>query len=281
MTERSAPKRLSPSAADTYADCPAKWEAKYLLNAQEESGEDAEVGTLSHAVLEGLFKLPAERRTLEEARKLLAQVGTQQPTTRQRLAWGYVATAMKMEDPTQVRVLGNEVRVRGVEVAGVPFTGIIDRVEEDFLGGVRVVDYKTGKRPAPQFMEPKRRQVTLYALGWEATGGGRVDTAALMWLKAKKLDEVSLDETRESTSIWFSDQWAGIKRDLAAGHFEPNPGPLCGWCPALETCEVGRLEVRARMEAGKNVGPGADLIFAEDLAASVGQGLRVIEGGAA
>lgn len=271
------PPHLSASSADTYDDCPAKWKAKYVDRVKDPAGEEAEIGTLSHSVLEALYHLPAAERTVEAAKGLLGVVAADEPTDRRRMAWGYVVTAMKMENPTNVRVLGNEVKLEGVEIAGVPFKGVVDRAEEDIFGEVRISDYKTGKRPNPRFLLPKERQVTLYALGWEAIGSGRADSGALIWLKAKKVDEVNLDVLREPTQVWFSDIWAGIKRDTAADSFAKDPGPLCGWCPVLSSCEEGMAMVRERISEGKNVGPGIEVIATRDLEASVGLGLRVVE----
>ena len=72
-------------------------------------------------------------------------------------AWRLMEQYFAIEDPTRVDVLRAEQEI-AVEIAGVPFFGIVDLTEQ-VSDGIRVVDYKTGKAPSSRFVEDKLSQV--------------------------------------------------------------------------------------------------------------------------
>ena len=66
----SLPKRLSPSAASTFDQCPRRWRFRYIENRPEPSGEAAMVGSFVHRVLELLLAEVPEDRTVDRAKQL-------------------------------------------------------------------------------------------------------------------------------------------------------------------------------------------------------------------
>jgi putative RecB family exonuclease len=277
------PSSFSHSAADTYEQCPKKWETIYQIGVEGESTIEATLGVFAHGVLERVMTLPAEQRTLKEAKKeaqrewksfrdsdkfrAYSEAGMSEEAWLEfrRNAWAAVARLWALEDPTKVEVVSVEQKVR-TEVAGVPFVGIIDRVDRDWLGELTINDYKTGKIPHLMFTEKAKRQIRLYAAAWEAQSGELPGAGRLVYLKGKgKILEVEIDRGHvDEATGWISDQWSRLQRSIETDEFEERPGPLCGWCPALPTCLPGQDAVRFRIEEGKNVGPGALVIEAVD-----------------
>ena len=90
-----------------------------------------------------------------------------------------------IEDPTRVDVLRAEQEL-AVEIAGVPFFGIVDLTEQ-VSDGIRVVDYKTGKAPSSRFVEDKLSQVWLYAAAL-AEQEVEVSEVRLMYLTSGSID---------------------------------------------------------------------------------------------
>ena len=90
-----------------------------------------------------------------------------------------------IEDPTRVDVLRAEQEI-AVEIAGVPFFGIVDLTEQ-VSDGIRVVDYKTGKAPSSRFVEDKLSQVWLYAAAL-AEQEVEVSEVRLMYLTSGSID---------------------------------------------------------------------------------------------
>src|SRR4029079_9106608 len=97
------------------------------------------LGNGGHKVLEKLFELPGQDRTLAAAMTILRQVcndampGDDPLTMAVRDRWmAEVYAAFKgifdIEDTTRVDVYGRELEL-GTTIAGVPFVGFVDRVD--------------------------------------------------------------------------------------------------------------------------------------------------------
>ena len=122
---------------------------------------------------EHLLTLQPDRRSIEAAKRARV-VG---PGSRRRRLSGVGPLCRRRKDfggrrgdswnntsrrrPHRVDVLRAEQEI-AVEIAGVPFFGIVDLTEQ-VSDGIRVVDYKTGKAPSSRFVEDKLSQVWLYA----------------------------------------------------------------------------------------------------------------------
>lgn len=141
MTAPALPGHFSPSAADTFESCPRKWHAKYVLKVADEAGPAAEVGTMTHEVLEELCVNPPGGRTPEAAKAISDRLWADMQLNQRRSAWGHVVRALQNLEVTHGDVVSVEERLR-VDLAGVPFLGLLDRVDALPSGAVRVLDYK-------------------------------------------------------------------------------------------------------------------------------------------
>ena len=139
------PRSFSPSSAGTWNQCPQRWRYRYIQKLPDPPGEPALLGTFAHRVLELLCAEAAADRTVERARELAGQAWPEtadnpefqalgldddaQRAFRWR-AWTAIHGLWSLEDPAGVDVRATEQRV-SADVAGVPFFGIVDRLDAD------------------------------------------------------------------------------------------------------------------------------------------------------
>lgn len=256
------PPRLSPSGASTFTQCPRRWKYKYIDRLADPPGEDALTGTFAHRVLELLLQRPPEQRTLDEAR-IIARAEwpeTEELSDYQALghdeqqsrefrwkAWLAIEGLWHLEDPSKVEVRATELDVE-TELAGVPFRGIVDRIETE-SDGIVVSDYKSGKAPSRRFSRPRLDQVLLYAAAVEATTGEMPVRARLLYLGQRT---VGIDVNREeidTVTQRLASTWAEILTACTDDVFEPQTGPLCAWCSFVSACPQGTAEVEKRANA--------------------------------
>ncbi len=272
------PRHLSPSSSNLYQQCPRKWRHRYVDRLPDPPGVPALVGTFAHLVLEHLLQRPEGQRSQDQA-KLLARTlwpEFEREPDYQALglndagakdfrwqAWIAIAGLWALEDPdaTQVHATEHEVQV---DISGVPFRGIIDRVDVRDEGLV-VSDYKSGKAPAERFRHRPLKQVLLYAAALQAHTGQLPIGARLLYLGQRTLGVRVTPSNIGAATEELAGTWQALNDDCASGTFEASTGPLCAWCPFLAECPEGQAEVRARDAAG-NVradAPGLAVIYAE------------------
>ncbi len=165
------PPRWSPSSLNTFLKCPLSYWWQYAQGWRSAPTSAMEAGTLVHGVLEELMSLPPQERTVDRARdsygiqaaELAERLDPRVDAADLRARAGTAMTSyFALEDPSTVDVVadGLEHRVEA-EIGGVRITGSVDRI--DFaVGGVRVLDYKTGGAK-PRYAEAYWRQLLLYS----------------------------------------------------------------------------------------------------------------------
>ena len=251
---------LSPSGFNTFCQCRRRWRFRYVDGLPDPPGVAALVGTFAHSVLELLFAPdvePADRSKVlawELFERLWPDLVLSEDFVALGLdegevddfvekAWQSVKGLWALEDPSKVVVVSTEQRVSTV-LAGVPFVGVVDRVESA-SSGIVVSDYKSGRAPPPRFAGDRLRQVLLYAAAIASLGERPVE-ARLLYLGTKTVSTAVTDELLIAILSALADCWVAIDECLASGRFEPSPGPLCGWCPYTDRCPEGQAEIRRR-----------------------------------
>ncbi|MHC3428501.1 RecB family exonuclease [Streptomyces sp. DT18] len=281
------PSSLSPSRASDFMQCPLLYRFRVIDRLPEKPSEAATRGTLVHAVLERLFDAPAAERTAERATALLpgqweklraarpeldalftavaaADGEGAEGTAGERLA-RWLASAERLverwftlEDPTRLEPAEREMFVETSLDSGLRLRGIIDRVDiAPGTGDVRIVDYKTGKAPRPQYAEGALFQMKFYALVvWRLKGvvPRRLQLVYLGSGDVLTYDPVPGDLERVERKLHAL--WRAIEEATASGDWRPRPSKLCGWCDHRAVCpEFGGtpppypLPVRAAGEA--------------------------------
>ena len=263
------PRRLSPSGAGTFEQCPRRWRMRYVERLPDPPGEAALAGSFAHRVLELLMQRDPHERTVEVA-KAIARTewpGVEADPDFRALgfdeaggkhfrwkAWQAIEGLWALEDPKDVEVRATEHDVEA-DLGGVPFRGIVDRLDEEGDGLV-VTDYKSGKAPSARFRRGRLDQVLLYAAAVEQATGEMPVHARLLYLGQRPVGIKVTREEIDSVVDKLAGTWAAINTACATDEFEPRTGPLGGWCPYVDRCPEGAKEV-AKRQAKKDADAAA------------------------
>jgi len=246
---------LSPSRAADFKTCPLLYRFRSIDHLPEPPSSAATRGTMVHAVLEALFDLPANGRTLDAARALLPdawqRVIAEEPAASELFAededgsrfgeWMDSAATMlgtyfELEDPTRIEPAAREELVE-VVIDGLRLRGYVDRLDVSPAGDIRVVDYKTGVSPREAFEGKALFQMKFYALVLWRVRGVVPRQLRLMyltdgdtWTYEPDADElVRFERTLQAI-------WAAILKATETGDFRPSPGRICDWCAHQALC---------------------------------------------
>jgi putative RecB family exonuclease len=255
---RSTPS-LSPSRAADFMQCPLLYRFRVIDKLPEKPSAAATRGTVVHAVLEHLFDAPAAERTAPRARSMVpgewerllkarpeltelfrAEDGTQDPQLLERWladAERLVEQWFSLEDPTRLEPAERELYVETKLDSGLTLRGYIDRVDVAPGGEVRIVDYKTGKAPAPQYAAEALFQMKFYALVLWRLRGAVPRRLQLVYLGSGDVLTYDPDESdllaveRKVRALWEA-----ISQAMETGVFLPRQSKLCGWCDHQAHC---------------------------------------------
>lgn len=259
MTEKSKdggltpPPYLSPSSLDTFLQCPLKFKYSRIDRLVDPPTEATTLGSFVHAVLEDMYRLNPEERTMDTARQLMSQhwfntfqeeilsvLGNNTTALREFRwrAWWCVENFFKLEDPTTITPAGIEHELNS-SIAGVPIRGFIDRWTRG-EEGIVITDYKTGKTPQPRYMADKYRQLLIYGDILSTELDEPLEAIELLYLKdgvrkSRKTDDALRRDIDNVRSI-ISQTYEQVLTRCDAGVFEPTPNRLCDWCSYKSFC---------------------------------------------
>ncbi|MBL1101858.1 RecB family exonuclease [Streptomyces coffeae] len=273
QSDRSA--SLSPSRASDFMRCPLLYRFRVIDKLPEKPSAAATRGTVVHAVLERLFDAPAAERTAPRARamvpgeweRLLAdrpelaelfrddgggdgdgdgdgggEGGASGPAPERLAEWlagaeRLVERWFSLEDPARLEPAERELFVETELESGLTLRGIIDRVDIAPTGEIRIVDYKTGKAPAPQYSAEALFQMKFYALVLWRLRGRVPRRLQLVYLGSG--DVLSYDPEEgdlRAVERKLLALWEAIRRATESGIFLPRQTKLCGWCDHQAHC---------------------------------------------
>ncbi len=251
-----APASLSPSRANDFMQCPLLYRFRVIDRLPEKPSAAATRGTLVHSVLERLFDAPAGERTppaakslipgqwdrLRESRPEVLELFADDPDGERLAQWLAEAEQLverwfTLEDPTRLEPAERELFVEAELDSGLRLRGIIDRVDVAPTGEVRIVDYKTGKAPRPEYAEGALFQMKFYALVvWRLKNviPRRLQLVYLGSGDVLTYDPVLADLERVERKLLAL--WEAIRQATRTGDWRPRPTKLCGWCDHQEHC---------------------------------------------
>ncbi|MEU3605021.1 RecB family exonuclease [Streptomyces sp. NPDC035033] len=251
-----APMSLSPSRASDFMQCPLLYRFRVIDRLPEKPSAAATRGTLVHAVLERLFDDPAAERTVPRAKAMvpgqwdrllasrpeLGELFADDPGGERLGRWLAEAEALverwfTLEDPARLEPAERELFVETELESGLRLRGVIDRVDVAPTGEVRIVDYKTGKAPRPEYSEGALFQMTFYALVvWRLKGviPRRLQLVYLGSGDVLTYDPVEADLRRVERKLLAL--WDAIRVATETGDWRPRPTKLCGWCDHQAVC---------------------------------------------
>ncbi|HEY9388909.1 MAG TPA: PD-(D/E)XK nuclease family protein [Mycobacteriales bacterium] len=268
---------LSPSRAGDFKTCPLLYRFRSIDRIPERPTAEQIRGTVVHAVLERLFDLPPQERTvdaavamvdpewhrLDAARPVGEQLFGDDPDGARLAAWlgsarELVAGYFAVEDPRVLSPAGREELVEAVLPDGLLLRGYVDRLDVASTGELRVVDYKTGGMPREAFEARALFQMKFYALVLWRTRGVVPRELRLIYLADRDVLTYHPDAEElvrfERTVVAI---WRAIERAVRTEDFRPNPSRLCDWCDHHERCPAkgGTLPPFPRDQAGVAVNP--------------------------
>jgi len=246
---------LSPSRASDFKTCPLLYRFRSIDRLPELPTRAATRGTVVHAVLEHLYDLPADERTLDQAQADIAPSWEQLLAVNPELAtlfaddtdgneladWlesarGLVANYFALEDPRRLEPAAREELVE-VILDGLRLRGYVDRIDISPAGDLRVVDYKTGSIPREAFEAKALFQMKFYALVlWRIRG---VVPRQLRLMYLADTDTLSYQPDADELARFertLHAIWKAIATASATGEFRPSPSKLCGWCSYQQFC---------------------------------------------
>lgn len=244
---------LSPSRAGDFRQCPLMFRLRLIDKVPEPPSPAATLGTLVHTVLEDLYDVPAARRTLDTAAAMLeptwetmlaakpglADLHTDDAALHTWLATGRerLATYFQLENPQRLEPASREEFVEFQLEDGPLLRGIIDRVDVAPDGAIRLVDYKTGKKPLPQYSTKEQFQMRFYALLVDRLKGRRPALLQLLFLRDGGTIELRPDAgDLEKVEFEIRELWNDITAAATSGQFRPRTSKLCGWCNFQAQC---------------------------------------------
>lgn len=253
MEEFTVPPYLSPSSIDTFRQCPLKFKYSRIDRLYDPPTEATTLGSFVHAVLEALFALPSNERTIAAARNQMsllwnsswkteteAVIGAKQEKLHafRWNAWWCIENYFKLEAPTEIDPKGIEHELNG-KIDGVSIKGYIDRWHQSDIGIV-ISDYKTGKTPREPYVDGKFFQLYVYAKLLEQETQIPVDKVELLYLKDgvrlnRGSDQNLASEIEAMTEVVVETSNAVTER-CKKGFFEPTPNKLCDWCSYKSFC---------------------------------------------
>ena len=261
-TAASPPSSLSPSRAGDFMQCPLLYRFRVIDKLPEKPSPAATRGTVVHAALERLFDVPAAERSVARARSLvaaewerllaehpgLAQLFTAEgkdeaPLDEAELqrwltgAEDLVERWFSLEDPTRLEPAEREMFVQTKLPSGLRLRGVVDRIDVAPTGEVRVVDYKTGKAPRPQFASGALFQMKFYALVLWRLRGVIPRRLQLVYLgSGDVLTHDPQEAELRAVERKLLALWEAIQRATETGDWRPKRSRLCDWCDHQARC---------------------------------------------
>ncbi|MBK8445926.1 MAG: ATP-dependent helicase [Micropruina sp.] len=261
------PVRLSPSALTGLLTCPRQHYLTRQVHADPPRTANASLGSVIHVLAE---HARADDLTLADLAGRLDEVWAELPFD---AAWLSEAERIKAEAAltrfVNWQAANEDAEVVGVEVSfdvtlevdGTPvqLVGTVDRLERVADGRLRVVDFKTNRRPPTAAETASHEQLGVYQLaieagGFDATSGaaGRSAGGCLVYLRLPESNDLddyprqfhqaalserpSLDDTDAGQPTWVHERLSRAVTLVREGRYPATPGKGCQWCPFAQSC---------------------------------------------
>jgi putative RecB family exonuclease len=264
--EHLLPKRLSPSRAADFQQCPKQFYYKTLLGLSTPATFATCKGTLAHHAFETVFDLPRAERTAERAvvyvREHWSTITNEPAYVPLHDAGADAVEAMLceaeelvrkwflVERPQQFDPAERELYLKA-SLAGIEVHGYIDRLDKivDADGGTRwiISDYKTGKPAREPYLEKAFFAMNVYAYLARQQLGITVAKLRLIYVQNGKREDV-VSQTVTDASIARTEQqleriWRSITTHASRGEFPPRKQVLCQWCHFQSECPAWAPEL--------------------------------------
>ena len=245
---------LSPSRASDFMQCPMLYRFRVIDKLPSAPSAAAARGTLVHQVLERLFDLPADGRTIAAASAMvepewkallqdepeLAELVDEEDPDAVASWFGDAISLIErwftLEDPTRLEPAERELYVE-TDLDGLTLRGYVDRLDVSPSGEMRVVDYKTGRSPSERFEAKALFQMKFYALVLWRLRGQVPRMLQLVYLGNSEIVRYSPDEAELlAVEGKLKALWKAIETAAQTGDWQPRTSRLCDWCDHRALC---------------------------------------------
>ncbi len=252
---------LSPSRAADFRTCPLLYRFRTVDRLPESPSPEAVRGTLVHKVLEDLFDLPAPERTPEAAQALVEpawsallegepelavlfpdDASSADEATTSAEQWreqcrAAVRAYFELEDPRRLEPAERELYVEALLDSRLLLRGFVDRLDVAPDGALRIVDYKTGRAPAPGFEARALFQLRFYALVlWRSRGVVPRELRLVYLARAETVTYAPDEDDLRATERLVQAVWEAVREAGTTGQWLPQRGRACSWCSFQAIC---------------------------------------------
>jgi len=238
------PSRYSASSLKTYDSCPLKFKFQHVLKIPSEPRIYFDFGSVMHRVIEHVSDVKKEGGipTREEAHRVLDLFWPKTSFLTATQEHEKRATAIRILDTYLVWEQENPNTILSCEesftfsLGDSSFTGKIDRIEKTPEGRLRVIDFKTGKKPSSltKASIPEEIQLNLYSLALRNIHGTLPEKASFFYLEdGKFVDYIPSAETIRG----FEEKLTQMTTTIRNREFSTKTGWDCQRCDYRILCE--------------------------------------------
>lgn len=197
--------RLTAGGVVAMSEDPETFRADVLRPIPREPGLAARRGSQIHEYIAGFFGVSRAADLLEVggAEDQVLGLDTSDPGV-MKLIDAFTSSEFALQAPLAIEAPVD------VMMAGLPLRGTIDAVFSDG-NGIRIVDWKTGRRPSPEVLVSRQLQLQLYRLAWSMTSGTALEDVGASFVY---LGEDDVHQRRVDVEKWDEDRIRSTVTDL-------------------------------------------------------------------
>lgn len=238
---------LSYSQIDTFLACPLKYKYRYLLKVPAEPHHALTFGATIHNTLHEFHRYEQQGKVLSAPellsiyKKQFIEIGYEsEEHKKQRFQSGIKALKNYHKVFTTIfgrpKILERNFRLN---IAGTPFIGKIDRIDET-NDGYEIIDYKTGGSKSQQVVD-KDKQLTIYGLAAKEAFAMEISKLSLYYIEENKKVTTARDKEQFEKEKKYLKQ---MKDQIKKSKFRAKPGyPFpCKFCEYSRICPYVKIQ---------------------------------------
>ncbi len=247
---------LSYSRISTYNECPKKFELKYIQKLETPPHWYFSYGKSIHAVLERLLSCHIDKdgqlysnemalfptslsQLLDEVWLTDGYADQMDQEKRRREALRVLTAFFPVFQSTWSQMLYAEHPIN-IELDGIPFTGIVDRIDRVDDGLLRVIDYKSSKPREASTLTSHRFQVALYAAALSEQDEFRKQRFILQTYYLRENLKAEMNNGSEVCIFKARQVLTKAASRILSGDFHAKKSRKCFACDFRDVCPVFR-----------------------------------------
>lgn len=248
-------KSFSPSSINTYLKCPRQYFYHYILDLKSKDGtpDTVSYGKAVHSACEFAVNYAIERNeypTKEEFINSFKKGLDEQPMSSYKQREIYLERGEKALEEYYVQLCNTPVKNLYatekkvlLDIDGIKFKGIIDRIDKNDDGTFTIYDYKTGTAKNEKIICPEGEhedyynQIGLYKYYFEKESGSKVKETVFIFPE-EFTNNFLLNLTEEDCDGIVS-KFKNAISDIKSYKFAPSKDEnVCKWCQFKDFCNL-------------------------------------------